>query len=627
MFERRGRVSVSDLSVGSELLGYRVEGLLGRGGMSVVYLAEDLRLRRRVALKLLAPSLAKDAAFRQRFLAESELAASLDHPCVVPIYEAGEADGRLFIAMRYVQGSDLKELLREGPLSAARAVAVCGQVAGALDFAHERGLVHRDVKPSNVLLDSRGHVYLADFGLTTRLAEPRTVEPGLLGTIDYVAPEQIRGDQVDGRADVYALGCLLCECLTGEPPFPRSSDAAVLFAHLEEEPVAPVGLEPVIARALAKEPGDRYGSCAELVDAAREALGVGEPAKPWWMRLPVLLAFTGVVLLATAVAVYFALSGGGGGSPPTSGVLVRVDPRTGRVMARVAVGNDPSALAADASGVWVANHDDDTVWRIDPRTDAITMRSSVQGAPADLAIIPTGTVASPGSAVIVNGPGDPSILGIDAATGIVTAYNMGGTPFPSALPGSLSGYGSPRLAAGPSGVWVARPDSVVGRFDVNAGKLVERLLITRAHDETQASYVSAIAVGAGAVWVVGDPVDPALWRIDPESGRVVAMIRLPFAPTDVAVGDGAVWVTSELDDRLERIDPVTNQVSATIPVGRGAGAIAVGAGAVWVADEVDRAISRVDPRAMRVTATIKLDLTPVDLSVANGVLWVAARRS
>ncbi len=407
MFERRGRVSVSDLSVGSELLGYRVEGLLGRGGMSVVYLAEDLRLRRRVALKLLAPSLAKDAAFRQRFLAESELAASLDHPCVVPIYEAGEADGRLFIAMRYVQGSDLKELLREGPLTAARAVAVCGQVAGALDFAHERGLVHRDVKPSNVLLDSRGHVYLADFGLTTRLAEPRTVEPGLLGTIDYVAPEQIRGDQVDGRADVYALGCLLCECLTGEPPFPRSSDAAVLFAHLEEEPVAPVGLEPVIAMALAKEPGDRYGSCAELVDAAREALGVGEPATPWWMRLPVLLAFTGVVLLATAVAVYFALSGGGGGSPPTSGVLVRVDPRTGRVMARVAVGNDPSALAADASGVWVANHDDDTVWRIDPRTDTITMRSSVQGAPADLAIIPTGTVASPGKRGHRQRPGGP----------------------------------------------------------------------------------------------------------------------------------------------------------------------------------------------------------------------------
>jgi predicted Ser/Thr protein kinase len=181
-------VSVSDLSVGSELLGYRVEGLLGRGGMSVVYLAEDLRLRRRVALKLLAPQLVEDPGFRERFLAESELAASLDHPCVVPIYEAGEADGRLFIAMRYVEGSDLKGLLRDGPLAAERTVRVCAQVADALDFAHERGLVHRDVKPSNVLLDARDHVYLADFGLTKRLAEPSVVEPGLFGTIDYVAP-------------------------------------------------------------------------------------------------------------------------------------------------------------------------------------------------------------------------------------------------------------------------------------------------------------------------------------------------------------------------------------------------------------------------------------------------------
>jgi DNA-binding beta-propeller fold protein YncE len=621
-------VSVSDLSIGSELVGYRVEGVLGRGGMSVVYLAEDLRLRRRVALKLLDPKLAEDAAFRERFLAESELAASLDHPCVVPIYAAGEADGRLFIAMRYVEGRDLKELLRAGPLSARRTIAVCAQVASALDFAHQRGLVHRDVKPSNVLLDANQHVYLADFGLTKRLTEPRTVEPGLLGTIDYVAPEQIRGEEVDGRADVYSLGCLLCECLTGEPPFPRSTDAAVLFAHLEEDPQAPAGLEEVTAKALAKEPRERYSSCTELVGAAREALGVGRPTKRWFARLPVMLAFGGVVLLAIGLTVYFALSGGGGAPPRTSGVLVRVDPRTDRVVARIAVGNNPSALAADANRAWVANHDDGTVWRIDPHTNRVILRTSAQGKPADLAIIPTGsTVASPGSTVVVNGPEAPNLVGIDAATGIVPRYNMGGTPFPSALPGLLSGYGSPRVAAGPSRIWVARPDSVVGRFNVNADKLMKPLLIRRAHDETQTSYLSAIAVGAGGVWVVGDPVDPALWRIDPATGRLVAMIRLPFAPTDVAVGDGAVWVTSELDDRLERVDPSTNRVTATIPVGRGAGAVAVGAGAVWVGDEVDRAISRVDPRGTRITTTIKLDLTPVDLDVANGVLWVAARRS
>jgi DNA-binding beta-propeller fold protein YncE/tRNA A-37 threonylcarbamoyl transferase component Bud32 len=620
-------MSVSDLSIGSELLGYRVEGVLGRGGMSVVYLAEDMRLRRRVALKLLDPRLAEDAAFRERFLAESELAASLDHPCVIPIYAAGEADGRLFIAMRYVEGSDLKQLLRDGPLSAQRAVAICSQIAAALDFAHGRGLVHRDVKPSNVLLDAHEHVYLADFGLTKRLGEPRAVEPGLLGTIDYVAPEQIRGDEVDGRADEYSLGCLLCECLTANPPFVRSTDAAVLFAHLEEDPAVPAGLEQVVARALAKEPGDRYDSCTELVEAAGRALGVGEPAKPWLTRLPVLVTLLGVVLLAVGLVVYLALSGGGASPPPTSGVLVRVDPGNDRVVARVAVGNGPSAVAADANAVWVANHADGTVWRIDPRSNRILLRSSAQGAPADLAIIPPGMVTSPGSAILVNGPDAPNIVGIDAASEAAVVDNMGGNPFPSPLPGSLSGYGSPRVAAGPSGVWVARPDGEVGRFDVDAGKIVAPLLITRTHDETQASYLSAIAVSADGVWVVGDPVDPRLWRIDPATGRLVATIRLPFAPTDVAVGDGAVWVTSELDDMLERIDPSTNRVTATIRVGRGAGAVAVGAGAVWVADEVDRAISRVDPRATRITATIKLDLTPVDVDVANGVLWVAARRS
>ena len=301
-------MSGDELSAGSELLGYRVEGLLGRGGMGVVHLAEDLRLRRRVALKLLAPPLAQDGGFRERFLAESKLAASLDHPCVVPIYEAGEGDGRLFIAMRYVAGCDLKALLRDGPLSAERTVGVCAQVADALDFAHGRGLVHRDVKPSNVLLDARDHAYLADFGLTKRLGESHAVEPGLLGTIDYVAPEQIRGEKIDGRADEYSLGCLLYECLTGAPPFARSTDAAVLFAHLEERPPAPQGLEAVMETALAKEPEDRYPTCVDLIVAASEALGVGARA-----RLPglpfalagVMCPFKGLAFFDRADAEYF----------------------------------------------------------------------------------------------------------------------------------------------------------------------------------------------------------------------------------------------------------------------------------------------------------------------------------
>ena len=225
---------------GEELAGYRVEELAGRGGMGEVYLARDTRLDRPVALKLLNPALADDEGFRERLLRESRLAAGLDHPNVIPIYEAGEADGRLFIAMRYVEGTDLKALLRrEGMLEPARAIAIAAQVADALDAAHRRGLVHRDVKPSNVLIDEqdgREHCYLADFGLTQSVSDRGPTDGRLMGTLDYVAPEQIRGDEVDGRADVYALGCLVFESLTGTLPFSGASDTALVYAHLEEEP-------------------------------------------------------------------------------------------------------------------------------------------------------------------------------------------------------------------------------------------------------------------------------------------------------------------------------------------------------------------------------------------------------
>jgi WD40 repeat protein/tRNA A-37 threonylcarbamoyl transferase component Bud32 len=278
-------VQVSDdPRVGTELAGYRIESLLGWGGMSIVYLAEDLRLKRRVALKLLAASLAEDELFRDRFLRESELAASIDHPNIIPIYEAGTTEDLLFIAMRYVEGRDLKERLHRGRLDPADAIGILAQVASALDAAHASGLVHRDVKPSNVLLDTGArpdgsdHVYLADFGLTKRVSEETGIggDDHLMGTIDYVAPEQIAGEGIDGRADVYSLGCVLYECLVGQPPFRRDSDLAVVFAHLEAEPPAPsaqrpelpAALDAVIARALAKEPEQRYPICREFARAA-----------------------------------------------------------------------------------------------------------------------------------------------------------------------------------------------------------------------------------------------------------------------------------------------------------------------------------------------------------------------
>jgi WD40 repeat protein len=288
-------VQVSDdPRVGTELAGYWIESLLGWGGMSVVYLAEDLRLKRKVALKLLAAGLAEDESFRDRFLRESELAASIDHPNIIPIYEAGATEDILFIAMRYVEGRDLKERLERGRLDPADAIDILAQVASALDTAHSRGLVHRDVKPSNVLLDTGArpdgsdHVYLADFGITRRVSEENGVRDDghLLGTIDYVAPEQIAGEDIDGRADLYSLGCVLYECLVGQPPFRSDSDLAVVFAHLETEspapsagrPELPAALDGVIARALAKEPEQRYSSCREFARAAL-AVAVDEASR------------------------------------------------------------------------------------------------------------------------------------------------------------------------------------------------------------------------------------------------------------------------------------------------------------------------------------------------------------
>src|SRR5262245_9218803 len=304
--------------------------------MGVVYRAHDLALDRDVALKLLAPELAPDVSFRERFLRESRLAASLEHPNVVPVHDAGELGGQLYIAMRLVDGTDLKMLLREGPLEAARAVRIVEQVAGALDAAHARGLVHRDVKPSNVLLDQREHVYLADFGLTRTLGEPSAPPDGVrsLGTADYVAPEQIRGDDVDGRADQYSLACVLQECLTGEPPFRRASDLATLYAHLEESVPAPPGLEQVLGRALAKSPDERYATCSEFVEAARAALGL-EAKRPRW---PYAVAAVGLAVVVAAVLGFLFTRGQDGRAPAASegdGRVLRLEPSTGKPISSV----------------------------------------------------------------------------------------------------------------------------------------------------------------------------------------------------------------------------------------------------------------------------------------------------
>ncbi|HEX4258644.1 MAG TPA: protein kinase [Streptosporangiaceae bacterium] len=287
----------ADLPAGAEVAGYRVEEQIGHGGMAVIYRARDARLERDVALKILAPRYARDDAFQRRFIRESRAAAAVDHPHIIPIFAAGESGGVLFIAMRYVPGGDVRTLMaEEGLLAPARADRILTQVASALDAAHQHGLVHRDIKPSNMLLDLTAgrdelHVYLADFGLSKRVLSVTgiTAAGQFLGTPSYMAPEQIQGGTVDGRADQYALACTVFEMLAGAPPFDRDDDMAIVWAHLSDPPPPvsarrpdlPAAVDAVLARALAKAPEDRFPSCLAFAGALRDALGLGRvPARP-----------------------------------------------------------------------------------------------------------------------------------------------------------------------------------------------------------------------------------------------------------------------------------------------------------------------------------------------------------
>jgi serine/threonine-protein kinase len=271
---------------------YRIEQRIGRGGMAVVYRARDERLHRDVALKLLAPALTRNTAFRARFSRESLAAAAVDHPNVLPVYDAGEHGGFLFIAMRYVHGGDARSLLRQaGTLSAQQTWDIVRQIAAALDAAHSRDLVHRDVKPANVLLDSvqPAHAYLTDFGVSKQLQVATLTATGqIVGTLDYISPEQIEGVRIDGRADQYSLACATFELLCGVPPFRRRQGQATIYAQLSDpppslaqrQPGVPPAVDHVLARALAKAPAERYGSCGQFSTRLGAALGLlaGHPA-------------------------------------------------------------------------------------------------------------------------------------------------------------------------------------------------------------------------------------------------------------------------------------------------------------------------------------------------------------
>ena len=276
------------LATGTTIAGYRIDGILGTGGMGVVYEATQLSLRRTVALKVLAPHLSADEAFAARFRREAMLQAALEHPSIVTVYEAGDSEDGLFLAMKLVRGTNLKQLILDG-LPPRRALDLLEQIAAALDTAHDAGLIHRDVKPQNMLVDHEDRAFLADFGLTKGASERGITRTGqYMGSLDYVSPEQIKGGPLSARSDLYAFATVLYECLTGEVPFPRETEAALLYAHVTEPPPRVTELEPdlspaldaIVARGLAKDPADRFPSATALVEAARAALDAGSAQAP-----------------------------------------------------------------------------------------------------------------------------------------------------------------------------------------------------------------------------------------------------------------------------------------------------------------------------------------------------------
>jgi ABC-type transport system substrate-binding protein len=596
---------------GSVLAGFRVGPEIGRGAMGAVFLAED-ETGKRVALKLLEPTLAGDERFRRRFLRESQLAATLDHPNVVRTIASGEEDGRLYLALAYVDGSDLRELLRgEGRLEPTRAVALVSQAAEALDAAHAAGLVHRDVKPGNILVadeDGREHAYVCDFGLARHVSSvgSLTGDRGFVGTVDYVAPEQIAGEPVDGRADVYALGCVLFECLTGARPFERDSELAVVYAHLNEPPPRvtdlrgelPAALEDVVATALAKEPAARYASCSALAVAARDALH-GRVAPRGRGRRRV-LAGEAVVAFALVAAVTYLLARSGSGSrepTPTQPTVLRALDASGSgelaaVRSRTSAGfiGAPSDVAVAAGSAWLLLPAEQRLLRIDTETRTVTR--SVR-----LPWRPLGRLAAAGGYVWVNQEGGPEVARVPAAAGPLERVPVGDAP-------------TTGLAAGGGSVWVASDGEIGSVIPANAGVGYRIPYDGRGR----------ITWAGGALWSAeGDGI---VRKLDPATGRVLAKIRLDGLVSDLAAGGGVIWVALAPGNAVLGLDPRDLSVRKRLAAGPDPERLSFSGGQLWVTNTAANEIWSLDPHTGS-RRRFAVDAPPTAAAVDGGTLWTA----
>jgi streptogramin lyase len=557
------------LRPGDQLGGYTVVELVASGGMGDVYRALDPELDRSVALKVIASPLARDDRFRRRFEREWRMMAALDHPNVVAVYRAGEEAGRLLMAMRFVDGESLDALLaRRGPLAPKEAVAIVTEVAAGLDAAHAAGLVHRDVKPGNILLAGDGRVFVTDFGLTVPAQRPTTLTATgqFMGTVAYAAPEQIRGADLDARTDVYALGGVLHHCLTGQPPYAAGTELEAIAAHLSDTAPRPSTLAPipvafdeVIARAMAKNPADRHATAGALARAADAASTSPPPSRRRPRIAPKALLAAGAVVAAAAIAVVLLA---GGGHPRGSQKAPPTAAAGGRP---VALPSRPDEMVVLAGTLWTQTDIDGALVRVDLRTRAVT--------------------------------------------GLPPPVDLGG--------GLYAGF-----AAGAGSLWTAFESKGVGgitRVDPVSGTAVARVQL--------ADGASGVAVGEGAAWATTVPRDGhgRLVRIELRTNRAERSFAvLGRSPAAVATGAGAVWVADRGAGALDRIDPRTGR-RTRIRIGGAPTALAVSEDVVWVLNSSDRTLLRVDPRRREVLgAPVSLGKDLLDIALAGSDLWVAA---
>jgi ABC-type transport system substrate-binding protein len=599
----------ADNPTGSVVGGLRIGELLGRGAMGAVYLAEDAHCRQ-VALKLLSPELAHDERFRQRFLRESKLAATLDHPHIVRTIASGDDGGVLFLAMAFVGGVDLRELLhREGRLEPGRAVRLVGQVAGALDAAHASGLVHRDVKPGNILVAETPdgeQAYVCDFGLARHVSSvgSLTGDRGFVGTVDYVAPEQIRGEAVDARADVYALGCVLFECLAGERPYARETELAVVFAHLNEppprltelRPELPVAWDGVVARALAKEPGERFQSCPELAAAAVDALH-GRARTRRRPRRWLVAAAAALAVAAGGVGAVVATHGGSSPEPAVRQlpVLDAVDSNTGRPLASLGsasqggFGHAPSDAIVAGGSAWLLLPAEQRVLRVDTRTRAVTRSVKLPWAPLD-------RLAAGGGYVWVAQDGGPELVRIAIATGRMLAPLRAGDEPPTGI------------AGGGGAIWLAYPTRVARLDNFRQGLVGYRIPYTGSGRLTYAD---------GALWSFQNGI---VRKLEPHSGRLLARASLPGEVSDLAVGGGLVWAAVVPDGVVYGLGERDLRVARKVRVGSDPERLSFAGGRLWIARTAPGAVSALDPRTGAVRQ-LPLGAEPTSAVYRAGVVW------